>query len=271
MRAAKRRVARVLRARFGIWALYELRNKVLGWPKALAWRAREDREVRRLRRSTVVPAAAVTTIVPTYRRPESLLRAVRSALAQEGVDSHTVLVVDDGAGLPQLPDDPRLVAVSLERNTAVLGLVRNVGIRLADSPVIAFLDDDNEWYPGHLSSALAALTADVGGVYTAVERVRPDGSRLDVLSTEFDRRTLADESYVDSNSIVVRNRPGLRFSTLPRSRGTLPKEDWEFVWRLSRRHRVLHVPEVTVHYTVNPDSYYTAWVDTHDDDPGADR
>ena len=36
----------------------------------------------------------VTTVVPTYRRPESLARAVRSALDQT-VSDHVVVVVDD--------------------------------------------------------------------------------------------------------------------------------------------------------------------------------
>ena len=247
-----------LRARFGIWALYELRNKALGWPGALRWTAFERREVARLRTRVHVPGALVTTIVPTFRRPEQLLTAVRSALAQD-VRDHVVIVVDDGAGLPALPDDERLVAVSLRRNTRVLGLVRNVGIALARSPYIAFLDDDNEWRPDHLRHAVGALRAGAAVVYTAVERTHPDGEALDVLSVPFDRRLMSETAYVDANSVVVRAGRGVRFSRIPRTRATLPKEDWEFVWRLSRRRRTVHVPVVTVRYTVNPDSYYTSW------------
>jgi glycosyltransferase involved in cell wall biosynthesis len=198
--------------------------------------------------------------MPTYRRPESLVAAVRSALAQDVTDQ-TIIVVDDGGGLPELPVDPRLVAVSLRRNTACLGMVRNVGIRLARSPFVAFLDDDNTWRPEHLGVALAALEAGADVVYTAVERRLPDGTPLDTLSTPFDRATMADSSYVDANSIVVRNGPRVRFSRLPRRKTTLPKEDWEFVWRLSRRLRTLHVPVPTVDYVANPSSYYTTWRD----------
>ena len=139
--------------------------------------------------------------------------------------------------------------------------MRNVGIALARSPFLAFLDDDNEWHSHHLSIALKALEGDADIVYTAVERFHPDGTPFDVLSHEFDRRLLAEESYVDANSIVVRNSRHVRFSRLHRSKATLPKEDWEFVWRLSRRLRTLHVAETTVRYVVNPDSYYTRWGD----------
>jgi glycosyltransferase involved in cell wall biosynthesis len=246
---------------FGTWPLFEVRNKLLHWPGAVRAHGQELLEVRRLRPTVVVPQALVTTVVPTYRRPESLARAVRSALDQT-VRDHVVVVVDDGAGLPPLPDDDRLVAVSLARNTGRAGVVRNVGIALSRSTYLAFLDDDNEWRPHHLATALDALTgaADpVDLVYTGVERVRPDGTTLDVLARPFARRTLRESCFVDTNSIVVRRGRGVRFSRLPRSGPNLPGEDWELVWRLSRRLRVRNVPETTVTYLVNPESYFTRW------------
>ncbi len=247
-------------AAFGTWPLFEVRNKVLHWPGAVRAHLLERREVRRLRRSVVVPQALVTTVVPTYRRPESVARAVRSALDQT-VRDHVVVVVDDGAGLPPLPVDDRLVAVSLARNTGRAGVVRNVGIALSRSTYLAFLDDDNEWRPHHLDTALEALSGPdpVDLVYTGVERVRPDGSTLDVLARPFARRTLRESCFVDTNSIVVRRGRGVRFSRLPRSGPNLPGEDWELVWRLSRRLRVRNVPETTVTYLVNPESYFTRW------------
>lgn len=247
-----------LRRAFGVWVLYEARNRVTGWPAAVLTALTEHRAVTRIRAGTEVPPSRVTTVIPTFRRPESLLAAVRSAL-QQTVSDHVVLVVDDGGGLPVLPTDPRLVSVALPRNTACVGAVRNVGIALARSPYVAFLDDDNEWYPDHLERALAVLEHGADLVYTGVERVHPDGAPYDVLAQPFDRRTLADASYVDANSVVVRTGRGVRFSRLPRTMRTLPKEDWELVWRLSRTRRTVHVPALTVRYTVNRDSYFTAW------------
>ncbi|EON22951.1 glycosyl transferase [Nocardioides sp. CF8] len=247
-----------LRRTFGIWPLFEARNKAVGWPGAVRAMRTERREAQRLGRTVVVPPALVTTVIATCNRPESLVRAVHSALAQT-VRDHVVVVVDDGAGLPPLPADERLVAVSLTHNTGVAGVVRNVGIALSGSTFLAFLDDDNEWQPHHLAACVDALERGADLVYTGVERVRPDGSRLDVLSRPFERRALAEESFVDTNSIVVRRGRGVRFSRLARSSATLPKEDWELAWRLSRRLRTVHVPETTVRYVVNPDSYYTRW------------
>ena len=106
-------IKRALRRRFGWLPLYELRNRVLlAYTVPAVWWF-ENTEVRRLR--TLMPsegqAPLVTTVIPTYRRPEQLVAAVESALDQT-VRDHRVIVVDDGAGLPPLPQDPRLVALS---------------------------------------------------------------------------------------------------------------------------------------------------------------
>src|SRR5262249_55582631 len=120
-------------------AVMELRNKLVLSYTALASRRTEDEEVARLAgQLPQLPPALVATCIPTYRRPELLQRAVRSVLAQT-VRDQVVIVVDDGAGLPELPDDPRLHACSLSANTGVAGVVRNVGIRLTRSTYVAFL------------------------------------------------------------------------------------------------------------------------------------
>jgi glycosyltransferase involved in cell wall biosynthesis len=156
-----------------------------------------------------------------------------------------------------------VVAVSLCRNVRVLGVSRNIGMRLTDSDFVAFLDDDNAWYPDHLEVALARLNdrgpAAPHAVYTALRRVLPDGSDYDVLSRSFDRRAAANESFLDTNSFVVRRLPQVMFSRIERPPSVFPREDWEFIYRLGRRFRIEHIPRATVEYTINPDSYWTDW------------
>jgi hypothetical protein len=245
-------------------AVLELRNKTRLGPTAVALRRVENAEVARLRSEIQpLPPAKVATIIPTYRRHQALPHAIHSALAQTERD-HVVIVVDDGGGLPELPPDPRLRTCSLSANTAVVGVVVNVGIRLTSSTYVAFLADDNEWEPNHLEVALAALESapDSGRpdlVYTALKRLFPDGRLMDVLSTPFDRRLLAREGYIDGNALVVRRFRRLHCSRIRRPRGLAPREDWELVYRLSRRRRTLHIPTPTVRYQVNPDSYWSDW------------
>ena len=249
----------------GRWRLpiRELRNKIVLGHSAPALRRFEDAEVMRLARQFTLPYARVAVVTATYRRPQLLQSAVRSALAQT-VRDIVVLVVDDGGGLPELPDDPRLQAFSLSVNSAVLGVVLNIGIRLTRSTYVAFLDDDNEWETRHLEVAVAALEAgepdeQPGLVYTALRRSFPDGRLMDILSTPFDRRLLAREGFVDTNSLVIKRFPELHFSRIRRPVGVRPREDWELVYRLSRHMRTQHVPFPTVRYQVNPNSFYTDW------------
>lgn len=248
----------------------ELRNRVMLGRSVPALRRFEDAEVERLGAQMMLPHARVAVVTATYRRPDLLLSAVRSALSQT-VREITVLVVDDGGGLPELPDDPRLHFCSLSVNTGVLGVVLNVGIRLTRSTYVAFLDDDNEWEPEHLEVAIAALEAGPPGetpglVYTALRRSFPDGRVMDVLSTPFDRRLLAREAFVDTNSLVIRRFPGVHFSRIRRPVGVRPREDWELVYRLSRRMQTQHVPVPTVRYRVNPESYFTDWTEALETD-----
>jgi hypothetical protein len=254
------RVKAELRERFGIWPLFEARNRVTMARETRRVRLREDAEVAHLLATCgSLGRATVVTVVPTYRRPDLLVRAVRSALDQDH-DDHAVVVVDDGGGLARLPSDPRLTAVSLRQNIAVVGAVRNVGLRLTDSRYVAFLDDDNEWRPNHLSTALARLEAGADLVYTSLERHLADGTPVDVLGRDYDRHLLADgDDVVDINAVVVRRARDVLFSRIPRVKATLPAEDWEFVYRLSRTRRVDHVPVPTVRYLVNESSYYSSW------------
>ena len=254
-------IRRAIRQQFGLWPTMELRNRVLMAPALPRLTRFENREVARLAAQLgQVPTANIACVIPTYKRPEGVVASINSILAQDRQD-FVIIVVDDGAGLPAvLPQDPRVFAVSLSRNSAVLGLVRNVGIRLTNSRYVAFLDDDNTWTPQHLSVAIAALEDGVDLAYTNIRRHTADGAHFDMVGAPWDRRLFSDiRSFVDANSIAVRREALQLFSRLPRTKATFPKEDWEFVWRISAKARVRHVPVATVEYLVNEESFYTTW------------
>lgn len=225
-------------------------------------RRREDAIVASLRLNGRQPAPADTaTIIATYRRPELLLSAVESALAQTVTDHH-IIVVDDGGGLlGDLPEDPRLSVLELPENVGCAGVVRNIGIRLSRSRLIAFLDDDNTWETDHLECAAQAHDKGAEMTYSCLRRVDEHGSLIDILGEPFDRRAMRNRSLVDTNAMVIRRGPGVHFSRTPRHRNDFPGEDWEIAWRLSRRLRVEHIPATTVRYMVHPGSHYTQWGD----------
>jgi len=114
-----------------------------------------------------MPDPAISVVIPTYHRPQMLREAVRSALAQElpGDRSFEVIVClsDPGNAADQAharrlaAADPRVTVV--EATAPGPGAARNAGMRAAQAPVIALLDDDCIAHPGWLAAGLAAVEA----------------------------------------------------------------------------------------------------------------
>ena len=110
----------------------------------------------------------VSVVIATYRRPQLVVRAVRSALNQ-GLREIEVIVVDDAscddtAQQVRALNDERVRYVRHESNRG-LPASRNTGIRMARGRYIAFLDDDDEWLTDKTKKQLRYIEqADVDAV-----------------------------------------------------------------------------------------------------------
>lgn len=202
----------------------------------------------------------VGIVMATYQRPHLVCEAVASVLSQS-VSNYYLVVVGDGPGSVPRFTDPRVLTVTLSGHTGNLGLVRNVGVRLIRDKVdyLAFLDDDNQWHPDHLSIHLAAH-AEFGQPalsYSSAVVVDSSGEEVGRIGQPWSRYEMRRRNIVDANTIVVSVRGSGLFSRLYRANLSMRKEDWEFVWRISRRLPVLAVPDATVRYFENPESYLT--------------
>lgn len=81
----------------------------------------------------------VSIVVATRNRPESLTACVAALLHQEPPPGGCeVIVVDDGDGLPRLPDGVRCLA----SGGVGPGAARNLGAGVARGELLAFTDDD---------------------------------------------------------------------------------------------------------------------------------
>jgi glycosyltransferase involved in cell wall biosynthesis len=108
------------------------------------------------------PGPIVSVVIPTRNRPLLAARAVRSALAQTFADLEIVVVVD-GADSDTVPGlsaihDARVRFVELPRSVGG-SEARNVGVRNARGEWIAFLDDDDEWFPDKTEKQLKLASA----------------------------------------------------------------------------------------------------------------
>ncbi|QUD89703.1 glycosyltransferase family 2 protein [Phenylobacterium montanum] len=108
-------------------------------------------------------AARISLIIPTQRRPGPLALAVRSALAQQGVDpAELELVVVDNDSVPsakaaveRLATEAPFPLVYVHEPSAGVANARNAAMEQAEGELIAFLDDDEEAPPHWLASLLA--------------------------------------------------------------------------------------------------------------------
>lgn len=137
----------------------------------------------------------VTVVTVTHGRLDSLRRAVASVLGQDhrGLVEHLVIIDEDAGAREALSQQARPPSRPLRIHDAGpvadrrdgdrsfvyphLARLLNLGISLATTSWIAFLDDDNEFESGHLSSLVElASTTGSRAVHSGRALVWPDGS-----------------------------------------------------------------------------------------------
>ncbi len=181
--------------------------------------------------------ARFSVVIPTRDRPELLVRALRSVLAQRHV-GFDVLVVDDGAG--EGAEAARGLAgreIEILR-TGGAGQVpaRNLGVRKARRRWIAFLDDDDWWAADdHLAALAAELSRGAGLAYASGRIVREDASGAVLEEIAIDARCDPVSMHRDNTLLV----PGIGYArALHETVGLFDESltiywDWDWYLRLA--------------------------------------
>ncbi len=100
----------------------------------------------------------ISVIIPTYNRLKTLPKAIHSIEKQKFLPKE-IIVVDDGS----TDDTPiwlkswrpkKTSKLLIETKHAGVSVARNLGIKKASSPWIAFLDSDDEWLPHKLEKQI---------------------------------------------------------------------------------------------------------------------
>ncbi|HJT16576.1 MAG TPA: glycosyltransferase, partial [Thermoanaerobaculia bacterium] len=184
----------------------------------------------------------VSVIVRTKDRP-SLLREAVDSIRATGYPAE-IVIVNDGGRQPDIRD-ARVVnlAQSAGRSEAM-----NRGVRAAKSPYIAFLDDDDLFYPEHIATLTqAARTRDGAAWYSdAVSAFVREGqthSRMRIFAQDFDRQLLLIDNYIPLPALLVPRETFLELGGFDVAFDLF--EDWDFLIRLSQRGAFAHVPRIT--------------------------
>lgn len=119
----------------------------------------------------------VSVVIPTYGRPDAVIRAVDSVLAQSYSEIEIIVVDDNGRDTELARETRRRIERRLppergrylqhEENRGACA-ARNTGIRHSRGEFVAFLDDDDQWKNSFVAT-MAALLDDapshVGAAY----------------------------------------------------------------------------------------------------------
>lgn len=197
----------------------------------------------------------ITVIIPTYNREDKILRAIKSVLAQT-YENVEILVIDDSSQdntkeiVTNFIEQKKLhniVTYIKNKNNLGSPATRNVGIKIAKGEYIAFLDDDDFFFPDKLEKQIQYLLKNNGKVCSC-----------GMLNIEGDR-ILRSSPFTKNNKVSFENGGAIVSWLLHKSVfeeiGYFDKSfsvsdvDADFLVRLNRNFRIYFLKEyLFIHY-----------------------
>lgn len=162
----------------------------------------------------------VSVIIPCYNGEKFIREAVESVLDQT-YQNFEIIIVDDGstdnskATIELYLTDGRIKFIQHGRNRGIPA-ARNTGIKASTGHFIAFLDQDDIWYPEKLEKSLCAFdkgAESLGVVFSDVNIEERDGSVTRRTHRKYDSvklgrkgfiRTLFMGNFIPTSSVVTR-------------------------------------------------------------------
>lgn len=214
----------------------------------------------------------ISVIIPTYGRPDYLLRAIRSVESQSYLNVEIIIVDDNGLGTDNQIETYAKLKETLEKNVNIKYLAheqnkngsgaRNTGIENSNGEFICFLDDDDEFHEDKLSKQLSRLI-ELGeswvGCYTGHERIFDRSNRINIeYLPEKEGYILYDIlsfgiDHVSGSSLMVRKnvleKTGVWNEELKRH------QDYEFIAKVANAGKIAVVSSPLVKIHVHEGSY----------------
>jgi glycosyltransferase involved in cell wall biosynthesis len=197
----------------------------------------------------------ISVVIPTFRGGRYLREAVASVAAQTFEDWELIVVAD---GCTELfsdieKTDHRVRIVRQPRRGA--SIARNVGIGLAQSELVALLDDDDRMIPERLVSQLEAMSDKrVGLCHTQFRIINDEGTPIGLgSSTESQYRDfLLGDGGIMASSVMIRKSV---FQAVGGFNSLLYLgEDIDLFYRIARESEFKFLPDVLAEYRTHRDN-----------------
>ncbi len=214
---------------------------------------------------------AVGVVLPTHNRPELLREALDSIRAQDYPGPVEIVVVFDRAApdaslADPYADRPVRVMANGHRTPGLAG-ARNTGVLALNTELVAFLDDDDAWYPEKLTRQVLRLRAQPATemVTCGIEvhfgtdvHERLAGTDL-VRHEDLLRSRMA---MLHSSTFVIRRTALLDLGLLAEDAPGSHNEDYDLLLRAVRRQPIAHVDAALVRVRWGATSLFAAEYDT---------
>jgi hypothetical protein len=184
----------------------------------------------------------VSVILAAYNWSEVLRYAIASALRQSFEDFELLVIgdacTDDSAAVAASFGDPRVRWHNLPVNSGSQVGPNNAGLELARGEYLAYLGQDDLWYPTHLASLVAALDrsgADLAFAVTVLYGPRESGVRA--VAGLWEPRPAEPLRHVPPSSWMLRREVAARVGPWKDHRTIRVPHDYELLLRLWEHRR----------------------------------
>ncbi|MBM4134770.1 MAG: glycosyltransferase [Nitrospira sp.] len=191
----------------------------------------------------------VTVIIGTFNRAGLLREAIKSVLGQT-YEHWELLVVDNGStddtkATVRSFDDARIRYIRNPKPTGSCAAPRNLGTGLASGDYIAFLDDDDVWYPDKLQVCVKELQAHPEAILVCHALKMVNGSsasirRFGPWSQDMYERLLYEGNLLGPGGMVIKKEALVRAGGFNIQEEYLGCDDYELWIRLARNRVLFH-------------------------------
>ena len=203
----------------------------------------------------------VSVIIPTYNRIFLLERAIKSVMAQS-FQNFEIIIVDDNSieNIEPMIEKFKDNRIKYYKHLNNFGpaVARNTGIKNSVGDLLAFLDDDDEWFPNKLEAQVekfSELSADFGLVYVQ-SAIYKQNKKVNYLPYTWLKkkegsifRHLLKLNFIDTPATMIRREVIDSVGLFDEELHCL--EDYDLFLRIARKYKICFIKEplLVSHYT----------------------
>ena len=205
----------------------------------------------------------ISIIIPTCDRPGFLKEALESVLSQTYQNFEIIVINDGGADISKdinsLKADGKIIYLQYEDRRGP-SAARNTGLKHARGKYVAYLDDDDVYYPNHLETLIfflernnykVAYTDSYQAFQTWIAGEYVTTDKRITYSYDFDRTKFLIGNYIHIINIVHRREVIDEIGLF--DEGLETHEDWDMCIRLSQKYDFYHIKAVTAEFRTRDD------------------